>query len=72
MATLSELQTTLAAYKAARDKILSGQEYSIGGRRLRRPDLAEVEKRIEVLESRIAIIQNNSGKIKTSHAVFGG
>ncbi len=72
MATISELKTTLSAYKAARDKILTGQEYTIGGRRLRRPDLSEIEKRIAELEARLAMAENNSGKIKTAHAVFGG
>ncbi|MFW5931352.1 MAG: DUF6148 family protein [Desulfosalsimonas sp.] len=72
MTTLSELKEDLSKYKAARDKILTGQEYTIGGRRLRRPDLAEIEKRIEVLEARILMMESNSGKIKTSHAVFGG
>jgi hypothetical protein len=71
MADLSTLQEDLAAYRAARTKILSGQEYSIGGRRLQRPDLQAVEKKIEELEARIAILQN-SGRIKTSTAIFGG
>ena len=72
MATISELTETLNAYKAARTKILNGQEYSIGGRRLRRPDLAEVEARIRELETRILLLENNSGRIKSTSAVFGG
>ena len=70
MTTLSTLQEDLAAYRAARLKILEGQEYSIGSRKLRRPDLAVIEKTIRELETRIAMLQGD-GKIKTSHAVFG-
>jgi hypothetical protein len=70
MTTLATLQEDLAAYRAARLKILSGQEYWIGSRKLRRPDLAVVESTIRELETRIAMLQND-GKIKTSHAVFG-
>jgi hypothetical protein len=70
MTTLSTLQEDLVAYRAARLKILRGQEYWIGSRKVRRPDLALVENAIKELETRIAILQNN-GKIKTEHAVFG-
>ncbi len=72
MATLTELQTDLQNYKTARDKILNGQSYTIGSRQLRRPDLAEIEKRIEYLEHRIAMLDNNSGRIKTTNVIFGG
>jgi hypothetical protein len=71
MTTLSTLQEDLVAYRAARLKILSGQEYWIGSRKVRRPDLALVENAIKELETRIAILQND-GKIKTEHAVFRG
>ena len=71
MATISELQTELQAYRSARDAILTGQEYAIGGRRLRRPDLVEINRAIRELESRIAMV-SGGGKIKTSHAIFGG
>lgn len=71
MATITELQTDLASYKAARDKILLGQEYSIGNRKLRRPDLAVIERTIRELEHRIAML-GNDGKINTVTAVFGG
>lgn len=71
MTTISELQADLQAYRSARTAILTGQEYAIGNRRLRRPDLAEINKEIRELESRIAM-QSNSGKINTGHAIFGG
>jgi len=71
MATVTELEQELSLYKTARDKILSGQEYSIGGRSVRRPDLASIEARIRELENRLTIAQNG-GRINTQQAVFGG
>lgn len=71
MANLTTLQSDLALYRAAREKILTGQEYSIGSRRLRRPDLSEIERKITELETRIAML-DNGGRINTGHVVFGG
>ena len=71
MTTLSDLQTDLAAYRTARTRILASQEYWIGSRKLRFADLAVVEKTIRELEMRIAMLQDNAGLVKTSHAVFG-
>lgn len=71
MSTLETLQSDLAQYRTARTAILLGQEYAIGNRRLRRPDLIVIENAIRELESRIAILRNG-GTINTSHAVFGG
>ena len=71
MANLTTLQSDLALYRAAREKILTGQEYTIGSRRLRRPDLNFIEKKIEELEARISML-SSGGKILTGHAIFGG
>ncbi len=71
MATLTTLQNDLVLYRQAREAILTGQEYAIGSRRLRRPDLAVIEKKIEELETRIAMA-GQSGKINTGHVIFGG
>ena len=71
MSTLSTLQEDLAKYKSARDAILTGQEYRIGGRMLRRADLSVIEKSIRDLETRIAMAANG-GRINTGHVVFGG
>ena len=71
MANLTTLQSDLALYRAAREAILTGQEYTIGSRRLRRPDLATIEKKIEELETRIAML-SKGGRINTGHVVFGG
>lgn len=69
--TLQQLQADLTKYRTARDAILTGQEYQIGTRRLRRPDLAAIEHTITSLESRIAIM-DNGGRINTAHVLFGG
>ena len=71
MANLSTLQNDLALYRSAREAILTGQEYTIGSRRLRRPDLAVIEKKIEELEARIEMAKKG-GKINTGHVIFGG
>ena len=71
MTTISELHEDLQAYRSARTAILSGQEYAIGNRRLRRADLSEVNKAIRELEMRIAM-SAGGGKIKTNHVIFGG
>lgn len=52
---LQRLQTRLAEYQTAEDKILSGaQEYSTGTLRLRRADLPKVAEMIGYLEKEIA------------------
>ena len=67
MATLAELQAELAKYEATRDKILGGQEYSVADRRLRRPDLATIERRISELRFAIARAQGQT----TTYPLFG-
>lgn len=60
MPTVAEIQSRLAAYKAAELKILEGQDYTIsdgaGGisRRLRRADLEQVRLVITELEAQLA------------------
>ena len=69
--SLASLQEDLTKYRAARDAILTGQEYRIGGRMLRRADLSVIEKSIRDLETRIAMA-DQGGRINTGHVVFGG
>lgn len=72
MATATEIQADLTAYRAARDAILDGsQSYKIGSRSLTRGDLAEINREIRRLEIRLAMAQN-SGRIPGTSAVFGG
>lgn len=75
MATLTELQADLATYKAARDRILTGaQEASLGGQRSRQAELAEINRAIRELETRIALARASSGGVRVTHtqAVFQG
>jgi len=51
--SLSLAQTQLDAYLAAETAILSGQEYVIGSRRLKRADLAAVQAGITVWNQRV-------------------
>lgn len=72
MATISELQTTLAKYQTARDKILdSGQSYSLDGFHYTRADLSSLEKHIERIEQSIAVLSHR-GRLRYSIAVFSG
>ena len=51
--TLAMAQTPLDAYVAAETAILSGQEYTIGARRLKRADLAQVQAGITLWNQRV-------------------
>jgi hypothetical protein len=51
--TLAMAQTQLDAYVAAETAILSGQEYTIGARRLKRADLAQVQAGITLWNQRV-------------------
>jgi hypothetical protein len=51
--TLTLAQTQLDAYLAAETAILSGQEYVIGTRRLKRADLASVQAGITLWNQRV-------------------
>lgn len=59
--SISELQAELAAYKAARNAILSGaQSYSISGRSLTRANLDTIIKEIARIEARIGRVSRGS------------
>lgn len=59
--SISELQAELAAYKAARNAILSGaQSYSISGRSLTRANLDTIIKEIARLEARMGRVNRGS------------
>jgi len=51
--TLTTAQAQLDAYLAAETAILSGQEYSIGTRRLKRADLSMVQAGITLWNQRV-------------------
>lgn len=75
MATLTELQERLAAYKAAELKILeTGQAYTIGSQQYTRANLGQIQAMIRTLEQQIATHPEASGNGRLSHsqAIFGG
>lgn len=73
MATLSELQSLLTSYQTERNSILTaGQNISgTGGRSRQAARIEFLEKEINFLESRIAIV-GNSNRITSHRPVFGG
>lgn len=62
--TLIILKNRLEMYLEAERKILSGQEYEIGNRRLRRADLKEVRAAIEDLADEIEMLESPQGRRK--------
>jgi hypothetical protein len=72
MATVAEIQAELTAYKTARTQILEGaQTYKIGNRSLTRADLGLIIREIKILETRLAMANNNN-MISGKSVVFGG
>ncbi len=72
MASLNEMQAELAELKAARSKILTGgQSYRVGSRQKESASLAEINKMISELETRVNMAAGG-GRINTGHAVFSG
>jgi hypothetical protein len=62
---LDSAKRRLDLYLAAEEAVLTGQEYSIGSRRLRRADLKEIRDTVEKLQNQCAELQgqiNNNGK----------
>jgi len=51
--TLAQAQAQLDAYLAAETAVLGGQEYEIGGRRLKRADLQAIQAGINLWNQRV-------------------
>lgn len=58
--TLAQAEAQLAAYLAAETAVLSGQEYEIAGRRLKRANLSEITKGIEIWNERVRSLTNSA------------
>lgn len=54
--TLAQAQTKLDEYLAAESKILAGQKVELDGRALTRADLAQVQKGVELWDSRVKVL----------------
>ena len=64
MTRIEMLKARLQMYYDAEQAILNSQEYYIGDRRLRRPDLSAVRAAISDLEDEIAMIEKSIGRVK--------
>lgn len=64
MTRLESLKSRLEDYRAAEKKILNGEEYQIGSRKLRRPDLLSVQNMIRELEEQIDALELVGGRVR--------
>lgn len=62
--TLQQLRDRLTLYLAAEAKILSGQSYQLGERKLQRADLSEVRRTIDTLSAQITRLESASGSTR--------
>lgn len=68
MEKLRRAERRLELYYKAEEAILTGQEYSLGTKRLRRADLADVQAMIRSLEKEVGELRKG-GKNKAVRAV---
>ena len=59
--TQAQAEAQLALYMTAEEKVLSGQEYTIGSRRMRRADLAEIRDGITYWNGQVQKLSNGNG-----------
>ena len=65
---LERTEARLALYYKAEKAILTGQEYTMGSKRLRRADLEDVQSMIEMLEKEVESLKQG-GRNKVIRAV---
>jgi hypothetical protein len=70
--TLAQAQTQLDAYLAAETAVLTGQKYEIAGRMLMRANLAEIQAGIQLWNSRVINLTNQSAGRSRSRTVVVG
>ncbi len=68
MEQLERTKKRLELYYKAEEAILSGQEYTIGTKRLKRADLADVQSMIATLEKEVKTLKS-SGKNKALRGI---
>ena len=64
MTKIEKLTERLQMYLDAERAILNSQEYTLGDRKLRRPDLSAVRSAISDLEDEIALLENSGGRVR--------
>lgn len=65
---LARARKRLELYYKAEEAILTGQEYTIGSKKLRRADLSDVQAMISQLEKDVKSLENN-GKNRAVRAI---
>ncbi|TAK45249.1 MAG: hypothetical protein EPO27_10540 [Betaproteobacteria bacterium] len=69
--TLAQAEAKLAAYLDAETAVLSGQEYTIGSRRLRRADLAEIREGVTFWNGKVAELSNGGAGVRVRGLTLG-
>ena len=70
--TLAQAQAKLAEYLAAESAVLSGQDYTIGSRRLRRADLLEIRAGRKEWEAKVnALEDGGTGGVRVRGLTLG-
>jgi hypothetical protein len=59
--TLEQAEKRLQQYLDAEEKVLNGQSYSIGERKMTRADLAEIRQGIQYWENKVARLSRGGG-----------
>ena len=71
--TLAQAQSQLDAYLAAETAVLASQSYEIAGRKLTRADLQFIQSGIDIWNSRVVTLSNQSqGRSRSRTIVLGG
>lgn len=71
--TLAQAQAQLDAYLAAETAVLSGQQYEIAGRMMRRADLAAVQAGVALWNQRVQQLGiRSAGRSRARTVVAGG
>jgi hypothetical protein len=69
--TLAQAEAKLALYLEAEEKVLGGQEYTIGSRSLKRADLAEIRSGITYWNGKVNELSNGGGGIRARGLTLG-
>lgn len=59
--TLAQAEAKLTAYLDAETAVLSGQEYTIGSRRMKRADLAEIRAGVSYWNGKVSELTSGAG-----------
>jgi hypothetical protein len=71
--TLAQAEAQLALYLTAEEKVLSGQEYEIAGRKLKRADIDVIQQGIKTWDERVKQLSASaSGRGRMRTVVVGG